>query len=104
MHVLYDVIMPVFAVCLKGCDLSNGTCIATRSEAGLDYMWLQHLELPILAAWRLACHVVEYGLNQTDHAGIVNSEECCGPWWHVLAVLPSITFAQDENGQHIRQG
>lgn len=34
----------------------------------------------------------------------VNSKECCGPWWHVLAVLPSITFAQDENGQHIRQG
>eukprot|EP00434_Breviolum_minutum_P041205 symbB.v1.2.036650.t3/scaffold5221.1/size29670/3 len=45
-------------------------------QAALDYMWLQHLELPIL--------------------------ECCGPWWHVLAVLPSITFAQDENGQHIR--
>ena len=46
-----------------------------RLQAALDYMWLQRLELPLV-------------LEQTT----------------VLFLVPSVTFAQGENGQHIRPG
>ena len=52
----------------------------------------------------LFSHIVNHGpCHFRGPHGQVRAKDFCDSWWCVLATLPNMTFAQDENGQHIRQ-
>eukprot|EP00435_Cladocopium_sp_Y103_P006081 s5001_g1.t4 len=84
--------------------------------------WIQEhpifeTEVPEAKLKRSACPVVPHAFQSAltdDNFGISfkypitathsvdDLQDFCDSWWCVLATLPNVTFAQDENGQHIR--
>eukprot|EP00435_Cladocopium_sp_Y103_P005890 s5001_g1.t3 len=69
--------------------------------------WIQEhpifeTEVPEAKLKRSACPVVPHAFQILGCVQFGQKQDFCDSWWCVLATLPNVTFAQDENGQHIR--